>query len=207
MKIRSSKYWEEKGSIFIVALGMTAVSALVAGTYLVMVEGQADSVARSQCFGSAITGGEAGVEEALAMVNQSYPTNGNDMSWTNTLVTNGWGAWTSTNTTTKSNLVFSGSYYKVIISNAPGGTPYITSVGVVPYVQNAWGSSLETPDTNGTSSTVALIRTIQVSTSTSTTTSIFGSGVASTGDITFSGGATVDSFNSLNPLLSSNGQY
>jgi len=110
---------------------------------------------------------------------------------------------TSSNTTTKSNLVFGANYYQVTISNAPGGTPTITSAGVVPFIEHAWGAQF-TPGSSYASTTVALVRTLQIQTTLSPQS---GAALAAKGDIVFHGSASVDSFNSANPALSTNGQY
>jgi hypothetical protein len=180
-------------------MGMTALFAIILGSYLTMVEGQADSVARSQCYDTAIPVAEAGVEEAMSLINKY----GGATTWTNNLTSDGWSAMTSSNTTTKSNLVFGANYYQVTISNSPGGTPTIMSAGVVPFIQHAWGAQ-NTPGASYASSTVALVRTLQIQT---TLTPQLGAALEAKGDITFNNGANVDSFNSANLSLSSNGQY
>jgi hypothetical protein len=199
MKINVAKQAGKKGSVFLVALGMTALFALILSSYLCLVEGQADSVARGQNFDSAIPVAEAGVEEAFSLINK----NGGASSWTNNLTNDGWSAMTGSNTTTKSNLVSGLNYYQVTISNAPGSTPVITAAGVVPFIQNGWGIEMTT-NTSISSSVVSLIRTIQVQT---TQTPTLGAAIEAIGDITFVGNASVDSFNSMNTNLSVNGQY
>jgi hypothetical protein len=178
---------------------MTALFALVLGSYLTLVEGQADSVARSQSYDTVIPVAEAGVEEALSLINK----NGGARTWTNNLTSDGWSAMTSSNTTTKSNLVFGVNYYQVTISNASGGAPTIISTGVVPYIEHAWGAQVAST-TNYGSTLVALVRTLQIQTALSP---LCGAALAAKGNITFSEGANVDSFNSGNPNISSNGQY
>jgi hypothetical protein len=199
IKITNSKRAGEKASVFLVALGMTALFALVLGSYLTLVEGQADSVARSQSYNTVIPVAEAGVEEALSLINKT----GGATTWTNNLTGDGWSEMTASNTTTKSNLVFGANYYQVTISNAPGGTPTITSTGVVPYIEHAWGAQVAST-TSYDSTLVALVRTLQIQTALSP---LALGALESKGDITFSGGANVDSFDSANPSLSTNGQY
>jgi hypothetical protein len=199
MKISRSKRAEEKASVFLVAMGMTALFALVLSSYLTLVAGQADSVSRSQNYDTAIPVAEAGVEEALALINK----NGGATTWTNSLASDGWSTMTASNTTTKSNLVFGANYYLVTVSNPPSGTPTITSTAVVPYIEHAWGAQMNT-NTTSPASTVVLERTIQIQTTQSPQ---YGGGLVAKGDITFSGGASVDSFNSMNTNLSVNGQY
>ncbi len=199
MRICISKRTREKASVFLVALGMTALFAVILSSYLCMVEGQADSVARGQSFDKAIPMAEAGVEEAFALINK----NGGEWTWSNNLAADGWSALTASNTTTKSNLVSGLNYYEVTISNAPGSQPVITAAGVVPYIQHGWGIEMTT-NTSINSSVVSMIRTVQVQT---TQTSKLGGAIEAKGAITFGGNANVDSFNSANTNLSVNGQY
>jgi hypothetical protein len=203
MNTSNSKRVAEQASVFLIAMGMTALFALILSSYLCMVEGHADAVARSQSFDTAVPVAESGVEEALALLNMNYPNIVSAGAWSNNLTANGWSSLSSSNTTTKSNLVFGGNYYQVTISNAPSGTPTIVSAGVIPYIEHAWGAQ-DTASTNYASTLVALVRTVQVQT---TTLPLFGAALAATGDITFSAGAYADSFNSANTNLSLNGQY
>ncbi len=199
MKISNSKRAGENASVFLVAMGMTALFALILSSYLCLVEGQADSVARGQSYDAIIPVAEAGVEEAFSLINK----NGGAASWTNNLTNDGWSTMSASNTTTKSNLVFGANYYKVTISNAPGATPVITAAGVVPYIQHGWGIEMTTNSSIG-ASTVSLIRTLQVLT---TQTPTLGAALEAKSDITFVGNASVDSFNSMNTNYSVNGQY
>jgi hypothetical protein len=199
MKISNAKRAGEQGSVFLVAMGMIALFALVLSSYLTLVEGQADAVSRSQSYDVAIPVAEAGVEEAFSLINK----NGGAVTWSNNLTADGWSAMSPSNTTTKSNLVFGANYYQVTISNAPGGTPTITSAGVVPYIQHAWGAEMTTNTSTG-SSLVALVRTLQIKT---TQTPSLGGALEAKGDITFGGNGSVDSFSSMNTNLSINGQY
>jgi hypothetical protein len=199
MRINTSKRGRERASVFLIALAMIALFALILSSYLTLVQGQADSVARGQNFDTAIPVAEAGVEEAFSLINK----NGGAVSWTNNLTNDGWSAMTASNTTTKSNLVFGINYYVVTISNWPGATPVITAAGVVPYIEHGWGIEMTT-NTSISSSVVSLVRTIQVQT---TQTPTLGAAIEAKGDITFGGNASVDSFNSMNTNLSVNGQY
>jgi len=204
MKIIRAKYTGEEGSVFVIAICVVALFALVLGSYITLVQGQATAVARSQSYNSAIPVAEAGVEEALALLNKNYPNIVSAEAWSNSLTADGWSSISSSNTTTKSNLVASANYYQVIISNSPGGYPIITSAGVVPFIEYPWGAQMVTNSATNSTSTVGLTRTIQVQT---TTQPLFGAALAAKGLITFEGGGSVDSFNSANTNLSVNGQY
>ncbi len=199
MRINTSKRGRKRASVFLIALAMIALFALILSSYLTLVQGQAEAVARSQNYETAIPVAEAGMEEAFSLINK----NGGASTWSNNLTADGWSAMSSSNTTTKSNLVFGLNYYLVTISNAPGATPVITSAGVVPYIEHGWGIEMST-NTSISSSVVSLVRTIQVQT---TQTPQLGAALAAIGDITFQGNASVDSFNSMNTNLSVHGAY
>jgi hypothetical protein len=199
MRIIRQNKSRAQGSVFLVAIGMTALFALVIASYLTLVEGHAASVARSQRYNSAIPVAEAGVEEALSLLNKAGAS-----AWSNNLTADGWSSMAG-NTTSKSNLVSNSAYYQVTISNVPGGSPTIISTGVVPFNSYTWAVDSMTSSNNYLSSaTIALMRTVQIQT---TTLGLFSGAILAKGDIVFSGGANVDSFNSANPNLSGNGQY
>ena len=201
MKINSPIHAREKGSVFLVAMGLAVLFSLILGSYLTLVQGEAAAVARSQSYNMAIPVAEAGVEEALALLNK----NGGASSWSNTLASDGWGAITSSNTTTKSNLVYASSYYQVTISNTSSNQPTIISAGVVPFIQYTWGILMDTNRSENIT-TVALVRTIQIQI-TNTASTYFSSALASEQSMNFSGGIVVDSFNSASTTYSLNGQY
>jgi hypothetical protein len=88
-------------------MGTIAVVAMILGSYLTLVEGQSDSVYRSQCYNAAIPVAEAGLEEGLTLLNKYYPNvMSSGGSWTNNLTSDGWSSMSSSNTTSKSNLVY-----------------------------------------------------------------------------------------------------
>jgi hypothetical protein len=197
MRINQFERAGESGSVFLVAIGMTALFALVIASYLTLVEGHSASVARSQSYNSAIPVAEAGVEEALSLLNKGGV-------WSNNLTADGWSSMAG-NTTTKSNLVSNAAYYQVTISNQASGNPMIISTGVVPFNSYTWAVDSMTSSNNYLSSaTIALMRTVQVQT---TTLALSSGAIIAKSDVVFHGGANVDSFNSANSNLSANGQY
>jgi len=158
MRTQCSPRAKVEGSVFIVALGIAILMTLILSSYLTLVQGQANAVARSQNYNAAIPVAEAGVEEALALLNKFYPNvAASGAAWTNTLTADGWTSLSSSNTTSKSNLVFGSNYYFVTISNGPGAGPVIFSAGVVPFIQNNWGGQMLS-NTTLASSVVALVR-------------------------------------------------
>src|SRR5580658_3844545 len=105
MKFTELKQAGQNGSVFMIAMCTVALFALVLGSYLTLVQGQADSVARSQSYNSAIPVAESGVEEALALLNKNYPNIVSSTAWSNNFTSDGWSSISASNTTTKSNLV------------------------------------------------------------------------------------------------------
>jgi hypothetical protein len=196
MKIFLTQKRAEAGNVFLVALGLTAVISVTLASYLTLVQGQADSVYRSQNYNSVIPIAEAGTEEALEFINS--------VGWTNNLVSNGWSTLTASNTTSRSNFVTGTQYYVVTISNTPSGNPVIYSTGIVPYLQHAWAAAMLTNTTVTGTSNVTLARTIQVQTRAN---GLFKYALAAQYSIAFAGAADIDSFDSSSALLSTNGLY
>ena len=78
MKIRKSK---QTGSVLLVTLVITAILGTALASYMKLVQYQNSAVVRSQFWNSAIPVSEAGIEEAIAHLNNV----GNDSR-----LTNGW---------------------------------------------------------------------------------------------------------------------
>src|SRR5258708_25977300 len=165
---------------------MSAVLVIVLGSYLTLLASRNRITMRSQAWNEAVPVLEAGIEEAFTHLYDD----------TGSLTANGWSA-----VSINSHLVYQKpryftntsffndkSYYVVTISNATTTQPVIYCQGCVP-----------APRGGG-----YIFRLVQVNT---TNPAIFTKAVAAKGTVTLSGGASVDSFNSSNPLYSSNGMY
>jgi hypothetical protein len=183
MKIQFSP--REQGNVLITAVIISAVLGLTLASYMNLVSDNFSSVMRSQMWNSALPATEAGIEEGLTQA-QLAATN---------LTANGWSSVASPKvgslslagtTYTKSRTLADGSSYVVAIT--PSGAPVITAAGTV-----------VSPLGSGT-----LTRTVQVKTSSK---GMFLAGLTAKGAVSLSGGASMDSFNSTNPLYSTGGHY
>lgn len=168
------------GSVLVIALLSITIVAMSLAAYLTIVNNQNRSVARSMIWNSAIPVAEAGVEEALAQLNNRSITN--FAGWTAS--TNGWQMQRS----------LGDAYYVVSISTNVSTTPVILASGFVPMIGVATG------DTNGEH----LSRTIRVTTQKN---GLYARGLVAKSSITWSGNIFTDSFDSLDPAYSNAGRY
>ncbi|MDB6122945.1 MAG: hypothetical protein JWQ71_1938, partial [Pedosphaera sp.] len=225
MKIIRSKQAPCAGSVFVVILTVVVIASIILGSYLTMVQTQSASVGRSQNYNAAMAVTEAGIEESLALLNSAVATNGsNPWAFTNNLVNSGWTPWTNGSTVTRT--VFGSNTYTATISvNPTSSTPQIDSVGTISYTSIPWvfaclsqpffaAAGTGTTNQAAIASNTALVsRKVRVMTSGSTTTNgtsstpLFSYGVLSKNQITLSGTTICDSYDSSNPLYSTNGQY
>jgi hypothetical protein len=166
------------GSALIVTLCTAAIIAVMVATYMGLLAYQNWSVSRSHAWNDSIPVLESGIEEALTQVHYNGPVN---------LATNGWtlgadGLYHKTRTFSD------GSYYSVNIQ--PTNPPVIVSTGYV-LVPVSSGSDY-------------VSRKVRVTTRKP---SVGSGGLNAKGQILFSGGGSLDSFNSADPLYSTNGRY
>ncbi len=167
------------GSALVLALLTGVVLSMTLGSYLLVISADHRFVFRSLAWNSAIPVAEAGLEEALT---QLYQVNG-----TNNLSANGW------------TLGADGYYHKIRTLGAAGhydaaiqafDPPIILSTGFVPAPL--------------CSSNVSLARKIRLTTAKLKTN---GGGLSAKQQILFSGGGSLDSFDSTDPTASTNGIY
>lgn len=125
MKMHRPSRSTSSGNVLMVALIIGGVIGLVLFSYLAMVGNQQSVTARSQTWNSCIAIAEAGVEEALAHLNQNGAFK--DAATTNNLVSNGW---TLKGTDYYKKRDLDKGYYEVYIK--PGARPTITSTGYLP---------------------------------------------------------------------------
>src|SRR6187402_2543593 len=81
---------KDRGSILLVALVISAVLGITLASYLTLVSFQNRSVVRSQYWNRALVVAEAGVEEALQMVNKNSGSPADLTKWDQTYVPDGW---------------------------------------------------------------------------------------------------------------------
>jgi len=194
MKIQTKSQTE--GSVLLVSLLTAGVIGIALSSYLALTANQHQSVFRSMTWNEGIPVAEAGVEEALTQLQYYGITNFSVNSWT-------WG--TDGCYHKKRFIGTDGAYYDVAVKTV--NPPVILSTAYVPAPltpSSAFGMILGTVNSGATANPYAK-RRIQVNTSGG---SSQGAAVISKGAIYLSGNnVTIDSFDSSNPLYSTNGMY
>jgi hypothetical protein len=206
MRIKTD-HTKNQGSVLLVTLCTAWVLGIALVSYLTLVANQNRRTYHSQSWNSCIPVLEAGIEEALTQLNYDHGEGLNNAEAHN---------WTALNGVYyKSRVVDTnnGSYFEVTIDPNAAATPVITSQGYVPAPGNtgkpmgsggAFGMILAT--VGGQSTPVMISRKVKVDTRLDKSGGGKG-GINSKGKITFSGGGSLDSFDSSDPQYSTNGQY
>jgi hypothetical protein len=210
MRIKTNRA-KNQGSVLLVTLCSAWIIGIALVSYLTLVANQHRTTHHSQTWNNSIPVLESGIEEALTQLNYN---NGEGVigatahGWT--LMTNGYYF--------KSRVVDSmdGSYFDVTINpntNAVPAAPIITSQGFVRAPGNtgvpmggggAFGMILGTVS----QSTPAMVsRTVRVNTRLVNLGTAAVGGIRTKGTILFSGGGSLDSFDSSDPTYSTNGKY
>jgi Tfp pilus assembly protein PilX len=164
-------------TLIMVLLGSVVVGMALAG-YLTIVLNQNRSVMRSMQWNIAIPLAEAGVEEAIAQLNNLGTTN--------------FSGWSSVSNTWQRQRSLGDGYYIVSIDTNTIASPVIVSTGHAP-----------APLISG-STTNYLTRTIRVTTKAN---GLFARGLVARGNLTWTGNIYTDSFDSLDPNHSNAGRY
>jgi hypothetical protein len=179
MKILTTK--KNSGVVLVAALVAGAVIGIGICSFLVLLSAHNYITQRSQSWNSALPILEAGIEEAFTHLQNERSS----------LSANGWIS-SGTNTgivyQKRRDLTNCGSYCLVTISNVTSTSADIYSQGFVP-----------SPSGSG-----YISRKVQVR---ATNAFSFSKAVAARGTVSFSGSSMVDSFNSSDPLYSTNGMY
>ena len=181
MKLALTTRGQEAGGILVTAMILGAVLGATLIGYLYWVRTQHLLVAQSQAWNQALALAEAGIEEGLAQVNVGFGTNFYTSIYTN------WPASAGNLYGPRTNGLGSGSYAVVI--QASGRCPTIISTGyaVVPII----GKQVR--------------RVVQVTT---TNRPAYDTAMYAQRTITFNGnGIEIDSYDSTDPLHSTNGYY
>lgn len=97
-------------------------------SYMLLTQGQFESIQRSQRWNNSMILAEAGVEEALSMLNKNIDTFGTLTSWPATAVSNGW-AQQSYNVYTITRTIGTNLGYYTVKVDTLDGSPTITSSG------------------------------------------------------------------------------
>jgi hypothetical protein len=190
-----------------------AVAAIALASYFTLVQYQTAAVARSQTWNSSLPLAEAGLDEAMALVNKNAgDLNAAPMAWTNNIVGEGWTPFTNGQTSVSRNLAGTDGYTATV--DISSGVPVITSAGRVTILTVPWGffASAHGPflgaqvgnspnqTTTGTLGRKVLVTTVLDS--------MFTAAIVTKSNLDMKGNNTVvDSFDSGNPLASTNGQY
>ncbi len=217
MKTNSSPTRDAQGSVLVITLSVVAVAAIVLASYLLIVQAQTASVARSQSWNTLISVSEAGAEEGMSLINKGAPAIlPSGLLWTNGAVADGWtvsgGIYTMTRT------LYNNNSYTVTVDITGSLSPYpvITCTATVPYNSIPWvfssagGPFLATGGVitgNGapSNSTVTVGRKVQVQTVPSP---LFTAAVVTKLNFDLNGnGTTVDSFDSSTSVYSTGGLY
>jgi hypothetical protein len=195
-----------RGSVLIVSLVIAAILGVTLAGYLIMTQAQNAAVARSQIWNTAITLGEAGVEDALAFINKYA---GNFDQITNWCRPDSVAAdnWTQLGNNVYYVRRFLGqNYYDVYITNI-NNSPVISSRGYVPW-SYAWGAGAQPLlAAAGVSANAPrfLTRKLEVQTKYD---ALFAVAMAAFQVIDMNGNnVTTDSFDSADPNHSINGLY
>jgi hypothetical protein len=210
MKTNSSPSRDAQGSVLVITLSVIAVAAIVLASYLLIVQAQTASVARSQSWNSLISVSEAGVEEGLALINKGAPNIiANAWLWTNGVTSDGWTQNGSVYTMTRT--LYNSNTYTVTVDITGGQNPIITATATVPYTSIPWvfssagGPFLAGGGTQISNSVPTVGRRIQIQTALN---SLFNSAIVTRSNFNMNGnGTTVDSFDSSSVLYSTAGQY
>ena len=130
MKLKVFRKTGAEGSILIITLAVGILLGLGLCSYLVLVNAQDQSVARSQRWNASLDLAEAGIEEALAQVNSST-----NFSGAINFAANGWSLSGNTFGPVTRNLV--GGFYSAVFTTNPTPTVYSTGYVATPY-QNGY---------------------------------------------------------------------
>ncbi len=170
------------GSVLVIAVLSLAIIALSLGSYLVVVGNQNRSVMWSMQWNGGIPLAEAGIEEALAQLNNRDVTN--------------FSGWTLTNNLRKMQRSVGNGFFVVALDTNLTTSPVILSTGYAPDPSKL-GSV-------GGSNQTYLQRTVRVTTQRN---NLFARGMVAKSDISWNGNIFTDSFDSLDPLYSTGGRY
>ncbi|HXG46219.1 MAG TPA: hypothetical protein VNO52_01225, partial [Methylomirabilota bacterium] len=199
MKAHRSSVGATAGNTLVVTILLTGLIGTVLVAYLGLVSSQNRTNARSQVWNAAIPVIEAGLEEALAHLNAHGATNLNCDGWTQTGTTYTMSRWLGQD------------YYMARILNYTAGssnnTPIIESFGyvVLPHLASASSGAMLAASGVSGSTVNYLGRGVRLTTRREM---LFAKGMVAKDTIDLNGNnITTDSFDSLDPLYSTNGLY
>lgn len=205
MKVVSPSPRRESGSVLIGALIIALVLGVTLISYLSLTSNQYRSIFRSQTWSTSLALTEAGIEEALAMVNKYVDTGTDVANWVNTAGADGWTV--SGNVYSVTRNLAAGSY-TVFVTNA-GSSPGIFAQGNAEWTvaQSPMTSFLATLGGGNyvTRAPETVNRQVEVRTRRS---SVFTVAMVALGQINLNGNnIRTDSFDSADNNHSTNGKY
>lgn len=200
---RTSRSSHQAGSTLMVTVFVTGIIGFLLIAYMTFVQNQHTATARSQSWNATVPVIEAGIEEALAHLNANGLTGGN-------LASDGWSQSSGIYSVTRT--IGDGTYTVRISNWTSGGSnnaPVIESYGYVPLpvAVASVGGPLFFAASGNTQPVVTgyLKRGVHVSTRRD---AIFAKGMVAKDSIDMNGNnIRADSFDSTNPLYSTNGLY
>jgi hypothetical protein len=197
-----------QGSVLLMTLCMAWVIGIALVSYLTLVANQSRTTFHSQTWATCIPVLEAGIEEALTQLNYN---NGECLSGA---ASHGWTV-SANGVCTKTRIlgrVSENTYVEVKIDPNAAATPIITAKGYAPapgFTGKTMGGQTAFGMILGTVSPYApamVSRTVEVTTVLQNAGGGPG-GLSAKGKISFSGGGSLDSFDSSDPNYSTGGQY
>lgn len=187
MKIDLRQTQSHQGNTLLVCVIFTVVLGISLAGVFRYTASQVTAVARSQSWNEALVLADAGIEEALQLVNKYANTTTSPYNWTSTYAADGWEKIAGVPVYTVTRNLGNNNY-----------TAYITNSGSAPAVYSegcrAWQAT-------GLSSSK---RKVYVTTAKS---SLFQGAFLAKNGIVLNGTIRIDSFDSTNPAYSTNGQY
>lgn len=207
MKIRIDRMAREAGSVLLITLWLAVIIGTGLAGYLMMAENQSLSVYRSQTWNSIVPVTEAGVEDALQLLNKYPGTFDQLTNWENTYSSDNW-----TNVAPRvyyAHRTVGSNYYDVYITNNTANQPVINSQGTAIWYYYVAGIQAPPPMLAAIASTspgaTSSSRSVVVQTKVD---AIFNVAMAALLTIDFNGNnITTDSFDSADPNYSTNGLY
>ncbi len=191
MKLQFRFKTNQGSALILMTVGSIVIIGLALASYLAATSNENATVARSQAWNGAMVTAEAGVEEGFSLINKYVSSSTPIANWTiSAAYADGWTQNGNVYTLSRS---LGPGFYTVTITNTGANGVTILSTGTIP-----------APNTLILSAITNISRTVLVGI---TSTSGFQGAVLTRGPISLSGNVTMDSFDSQNPLYSSNGQY
>jgi len=211
MKIRISPRAAQQASILMVSLLVAAIIGATLASYLVMTQNQNVSIFRSQVWNSSMAVTEAGVEDAMQLINRFAGSVGDDLTtWTNYSSGDGWDTSAGSGIYHVKRHIGDASY-DVWVTNTYNTslhlyTPDISAIANLPWTfQYASASQPMFAQAGLPASAFPLARRVAVQTKKDP---LFVVAMAATGTIDIKGNnLDTDSFDSGDPNYSNNGLY